>query len=190
MRIKDEHKQEALVQATVDLVNEIGFAASSVAKIAKRAKVSPATLYIYHTNKEALLVSTYLEIKKSFARAITQGIDETTPVKEGLRHFWFNLFDYALDHGDYFQYAEQFANSPYHDQVDMAALESYFAPLLELIHRGVLEKQIKNVGLDILHVFLFHPAKALANSKVCQEFTPTRENIETAFELAWDAVRL
>ena len=68
MRTKDDVKQEALVEATVKLVNQIGFAASSVAKIAKEAGVSPATLYIYYKNKEDLLVSTYVEIKKVSAR--------------------------------------------------------------------------------------------------------------------------
>ena len=38
MRIKDDIKQEALFQATVKLVNEIGFVSSSVAKIAKEAE--------------------------------------------------------------------------------------------------------------------------------------------------------
>ena len=52
MRTKDEEKQDALFEATVKLVNEIGFAASSVAKIAKEANVSAATLYIYYRNNQ------------------------------------------------------------------------------------------------------------------------------------------
>ena len=63
MRQKDELKQDAIIHATVRLVNEIGFAASSVSKIAKAANVSPATIYIYYKNKEDLLVSTYISIK-------------------------------------------------------------------------------------------------------------------------------
>ena len=56
MRTKDGIKQEALFEATVKLVNEIGFASSSVSKIAKQAGISPATIYIYYKNKEDLLV--------------------------------------------------------------------------------------------------------------------------------------
>ncbi len=54
MRTKDDFKQEALFQATIKLVNDIGFVSSSVAKIAKEADVSPATIYVYHKNKEDL----------------------------------------------------------------------------------------------------------------------------------------
>ena len=50
MRVKDELKQDALFNATVKLVNEIGFVASSVSKIAKEADISPATIYVYYEN--------------------------------------------------------------------------------------------------------------------------------------------
>ena len=58
MRTKDEFKQDALLKATIKLVNEIGFVSSSVSKIAKEAEISPATIYIYYKNKEDLLIST------------------------------------------------------------------------------------------------------------------------------------
>ncbi|MBU0970455.1 MAG: TetR/AcrR family transcriptional regulator; helix-turn-helix transcriptional regulator [Proteobacteria bacterium] len=48
------------------------FAASSVSKIAKEAGVSPATIYVYHKNKEDLLVSTYIEIKKNMGLAMIE----------------------------------------------------------------------------------------------------------------------
>ena len=92
MRVKDEIKQEALFEATIKVVNQIGFASSSVSKIAKEAGVSPATIYIYHKNKEDLLISSYVEIKKKLGQALLpldplgaqrQGIDtdliEPTP---------------------------------------------------------------------------------------------------------------
>jgi len=53
MRVKDDVKQEALFEATVKLVNEIGFASSSVSKIAKQAQISPATIYVYYKNSHS-----------------------------------------------------------------------------------------------------------------------------------------
>ena len=54
MRTKDEEKQDALFEATVKLVNEIGFAASSVAKIAKEAGVTRGAIYWHFKNKPDL----------------------------------------------------------------------------------------------------------------------------------------
>ncbi|THB78878.1 MAG: TetR/AcrR family transcriptional regulator, partial [Desulfobulbaceae bacterium] len=95
MRPRDDKKQEALFLATVQVVNEIGFAASSVAKIVKEAGVSPATLYIYFKNKEDLLVSTYLEIKQGMGEAMLEGFDNQLPIRDIFRRIWLNAFAYV-----------------------------------------------------------------------------------------------
>ena len=77
MRTKDDEKEAALFEATVKLVNETGFASSSVSKIAREAGVSPATIYVYHKNKEDLLVSTYIEIKLNLSKALLSVIEGT-----------------------------------------------------------------------------------------------------------------
>ena len=128
MRTKDDTKQDALFEATVKLVNEIGFAASSVSKIAKEAGISPATIYIYYKNKEDLLVSTYVEIKKNIGRAIQEDFDDTQPVRNILKHVWFRMFEYISQHPDYFQYTEQFANSPYQVLVDKKEMKNFLIP--------------------------------------------------------------
>ncbi|WP_094092917.1 TetR/AcrR family transcriptional regulator [Paenibacillus physcomitrellae] len=42
-------------------MNEIGFAETSISKIAKKAGVSAATIYIYYENKEDMLSKIYFE---------------------------------------------------------------------------------------------------------------------------------
>ena len=94
MRTRDDEKQEALFEATVKLVNEIGFVSSSVSKIAKEAGVSPATIYVYYKNKEDLLVSTYIDIKLHISRAILKNFDDTLPIRDILKGVWFSMFEY------------------------------------------------------------------------------------------------
>ena len=98
MRIKDDEKRKALFEATVKVVNDIGFASSSVSKIAREANVSPATLYVYYENKEDLLVSTYIDIKLNLSRAILKDFDATLPIRDILQNFWLNMFDYISCH--------------------------------------------------------------------------------------------
>ncbi len=190
MRTKDEEKQEALFEATVKLVNDIGFAASSVAKIAKEANVSSATLYVYHRNKEDLLVSTFLAIKRKISRAMLEGFNAHRPIRDILEKVWFNMFRFSTEHSDYFHFAEQFSNSPYADLVDRDKVESYFHPLIQVLQKGIEQKIIKDVSFDILRAFMFYPIVALSNSRVCRNFEICDNNIETAFRLAWDAVKL
>jgi AcrR family transcriptional regulator len=190
MRTKDDEKEAALFEATVKLVNEIGFASSSVSKIAREAGVSPATIYVYHKNKEDLLVSTYIAIKLDMSKALLRDFDDTLPIRDILRNVWFNMFEYVSNNLEYYKFVEQFSNSPYSTLVNRQEVEQYFVPLVKVLQTGIEQKIIKNVNFDILTAFMYHPITILANPGLCQKFEPNEENIDTAFTLAWDAVKL
>jgi AcrR family transcriptional regulator len=190
MRIKDDEKEAALFEATVKLVNEIGFASSSVSKIAKEAGVSPATIYVYYKNKEDLLVSTYTEIKLNLSKALLRDFNDRRPIRDILRNVWFNMFEYISNNLEYFKFVEQFSSSPYSSLVNRQEVEQYFVPLIKVLQTGIEQKIIKNVNSDILTAFMYHPITVLANPGLCQDFELNEENIETAFTLAWDAIKL
>lgn len=190
MRTRDDKKIDALFEATVKTVNEIGFAASSVSKIAKEAGVSPATIYIYYKNKEDLLVSTYTAVKIRLSRAMLKDFDDTLPIRDILKNAWFNMFSFISQNMAYYRFAEQFSNSPYHTLVDKQEIEQFFEPFFKIMLQGIEQKIIKNVDMDILAAYIFHPITILANPNLCQNFTVTKENINIAFNLAWDAIKL
>lgn len=190
MRIKDIHKQEAIIEATVDLVNEIGFVSSSVSKIAKKAGVSPATIYIYYKNKDDLLVSTYVEIKKKISGALLIGFNENRPFRDILFTVWINAFAFLKENRSLYQYSEQFSNSPYSDLVDHKELEKHFEPFLKVLQKGIEQKVIKDVPFDLLVAFIFYPIMTMSNSKMCKALELNDKIIETGFTLAWDAIKL
>lgn len=189
MRIKDEEKQEALFEATVKVVNSIGFASSSVAKIAKEAGISPATLYIYYKNKEDLLISTYVNIKRQISEMVWAGVDETLPIREIFRQIWFNMFEFTTKHPDYFQFSEQFSNSPFNEKVNQKTIDKMFKPIGDLIRHGISQKIIKDRNVDIISAFVFYPVIILSNPRLCKNFELTPVQIEIAFQLAWDAIK-
>lgn len=190
MRVKDESKQEAIIQATVKLVNEIGFVASSISKIAKEANVSPATIYIYYKNKEDLLVSTYISIKQKMGEAVLRDFDASLPIRDIVQKVWFNMFEFISNNKELFQFTEQFSNSPYSTLVNKEEIEKPFLPMINILKKGIEQKIIKNVNHDILAVFIFYPILILSNSNHCAGFKQTEKNIEDAFTMAWDAVKL
>lgn len=190
MRTKDEQKREALFEATVKLVNEIGFASSSVSKIAKEAVVSPSTIYVFFKNKEDLLVSTYLEIKRNMAEALLEDFDDKRPIRDIMRSVWYSIFDYISNNPEYFEYIEQFANSPYESLVDKEALDRYFIPILGAMERGIEQKIIKDVKRDLLSAFMWSPISRLANPRLCHGLDLNDDDLETAFTMAWDAIKL
>lgn len=190
MRTKDDKKQQALFEATVKLVNEIGFAASSVSKIAKEAGVSPATLYTYYKNKEDLLISTYVDIKMDLSRAIMTDFDDTLPIRDILRTGWFNMVRHIQENRAYYQFIEQFTNSPYSELVNKEELEKHFIKFLNVFQCGIDQKIIKNVDITLIGAYMFHPVSRFTNPSMCGDFQLTDETLEIAFTMAWDAIKL
>ncbi|WP_319582239.1 TetR/AcrR family transcriptional regulator [uncultured Pseudodesulfovibrio sp.] len=190
MRIKDDSKRQALIRATVRLVNEIGFSAASVSKIAGEANVSPATLYTYFENKDDLIVDAYRTVMGEWSQGIFQGLDSDRSVRDVLHSIWCNTFRYVSRNRDDYLYTEQFSKSPYMQRISLAEMESFFGPLLAVIHRGVDEKILKDVHSHMHMMFFFYPILSLANPGSGHSAVITEKTIETAFLLAWDAIRL
>lgn len=189
MRTKDEQKKQALFNATIKLVNEIGFASSSVSKIAKEAGVSPSTLYVFFKNKEDLLVQTYIELKHRLAQSMLQDFDDTLPIRDIIKHVWFKTFDYMSQNQQAFDYMEQFSNSPYSELVNKEVLEKEYLPIITVFQTGIEQKIIKNVDMNFLTAFIFVPLTRLANPRLCQDMVMDEQGLETGFTMAWDAIK-
>lgn len=190
MRTKDEQKKEALFKATVKLVNEIGFASSSVSKIAKEASVSSSTIYVFFKNKEDLLVSTYMELKHKLSEALLRDFDDTLPIRDIIKGTWFRTFEYISNNLDDYDYIQQFASSPYSSLVDKEALEKEYMPIISAFKRGIDQKIIKDVDMNLLGAFIFNPIERLANPRLCHDLEMDEPNLEMAFSMAWDAIKL
>ena len=111
------------------------------------------------------------------------------PIRDILKQVWGNIFSFVAEHQAYFQYIEQFSNSPYSELVNKEEVEAYFEPVIRIILKGIEQKIIKDVNFDIISAFIFFPIMALANPRHCRNFELSPENTEAAFNLAWDAIR-
>ena len=84
MRTRDQAKYNAIVDASIRLVNEVGFDGISISKIATQAKVSPATIYIYFENKEDLFRKLYIDIRNQMGEGAIQNLRDDMTVEEGI----------------------------------------------------------------------------------------------------------
>ncbi len=189
MRIKDPQKEEALFRATVQLVNEIGFAESSVSKIAKAAAVSPATLYTYFANKDDLIISTYKTIMEKMSAQVFLGLSDTQPVKEALLLIWRNIYSYISKNRADYLFTEQFSKSPHIQSIDLETHKKYFAPLAALIRRGKEQGVLKDAHFHMHTLFFYYPILLLANPNSCHAVPLEDSVLDTAFEFAWDAIK-
>lgn len=65
-----------------------------------------------------------------------------------------------------------------------------FASIIRVVQIGIDEKILKDVNLDTCGAFMIHPILVLGIPDHCKIFETTEENIDIAFKMASDAVRL
>ena len=189
MRAKDEKKRQAIYKAALEHITEHGLAHTSIAKIAKQANVSPATIYVYFENKQDMLDKLYLKLKEDSTAVLFEGITEDLDVREGLAIYMRNLFAYMLANPLQFLFLQQFYHSPNISEEYRAAGESLYKPMLELYYQGVEAKMIKDYPIELMSAFIKEPIFSLVKAHHNNELKVNQSILEKAIEMTWMAVK-
>lgn len=112
MRQKDEEKKESIKQAVIKLILEQGFHGASIAKIAREAGVSPATVYIYYANKDDMLREIYEEYADQAYFYLLGIINSNMSGKELIDTMVRCFYDYINEEQRVFHFVEQFSSCP------------------------------------------------------------------------------
>lgn len=183
-------KKNALLNATLTLVNNHGFHNAPMSKIAKLAGVAPATIYLYFENKQDLINSLYLEVKASFSRCAFEGYQESIPVKKGFEIIWYNIANYKLNQISEARFLSQCDNTPMIDDDISEEGLKHLQPLLDLWERGQKEEIIKPLSNYILYAYSIYPLSFLLAIQE-KNFYRLDESIKTkTFQSAWDAIKV
>lgn len=189
-RVKSPDKRKALLKATLSLVNNNGFHAAPMSKIAKLAKVSPATIYIYFENKQDLINQLYLEVKADFSEQAFHNYTEGLPVKKGFEIIWNNMASYKINQPEESNFLSQCDNTPMIDEKSREEGLKNIEPLLNLWERGKREGIIKDICPYILYAFTIYPLAFLMTSQQRGDFE-LKDDLKTiAFQAAWDSIRI
>ncbi|MFD1382859.1 TetR/AcrR family transcriptional regulator [Rhodanobacter aciditrophus] len=188
MRHRDETKKQALYKATIQVVKEEGFASASVNKIAKQAGVAAATLYVYFSNKDDLLASTFMVSKAELSNFVMRDFNPDQPLKDNVHAFWSRLYEYVTSYPDDYQYMDQFSNSPLIHQVDTQSLEVPYQAFHQALQAGIEQGIIKNIPKPMLLSFILAPVVFLARSRLGVSADNAQHNMDQAFTVAWDAI--
>ncbi len=189
VRQKTEDKREAILKATLRLVNNNGFHAAPMSKIAADAGISAGTIYLYFQNKEDLINTLYRELKNKFAGKALQGFNQEAPVKKGFETIWRNILQYKLSEPEEAAFLEQCDNTP---MVTDASREVGFKsvqPLFDLWERGQQEGIIKPLCRHMLFAFSLFPMIYVARIYIKSGKELSAEAIDMAFEASWDAIK-
>lgn len=183
-------KKKALLDATLNLVNNDGFHKASMSKIAKLAKVAPATIYLYFENKQDLINSLYLTVKSSFSEHAFKDYQENLPVKKGFEIIWYNIADYKLNKIDEATFLSQCDNTPIIDEAIAEEGLKHLQPLVDLWEKAKEEGIVKPLSNYILYAYTIYPLSFLLAIQQKNYYSLNDEMRQKAFQSAWDAIKI
>lgn len=187
---KSIDKRNALIKATIELVNNNGFHAAPMSKIAKMANVSPATIYLYFENKQDLVNKTYIEVKAKYTDYAFATYNDRLTVEEGFEAIWKRIADFKCKDSENAMFLAQCDNTPIIDEPSRQEGIKHLQPLLDLWERGKSEGIIKPISNYILYAYTINPLSFLMMTDKRNGFQLDKTHIEMAYQAAWDSIRV
>ena len=187
---KSIDKRNALVKATIELVNNDGFHATPMSKIAKMANVSPATIYLYFENKQDLVNQTYIDVKAEYTKYAFETYDKNMSVEAGFELIWKRIADFKLKECEHAMFLAQCDNSPMIDETSRQQGIKHLQPLLDLWKRGKEEGVIKPLSDYLLYAYAINPLSFLMMIQKRGVFQLDKDLLEEAYQSAWSSIKV
>ncbi|MEQ3664451.1 MULTISPECIES: TetR/AcrR family transcriptional regulator [unclassified Olleya] len=187
---KSIDKRNALVKATIELVNNNGFHATPMSKIAKMANVSPATIYLYFENKQDLVNKTYVEVKADYTKYAFETYKKDMPIEAGFKLIWNRIADFKLKESENAMFLAQCDNTPMIDEISRQEGIKHLQPLLDLWERGRQEGIIKPLSDYLLYAYAINPLSFLMITQKRGVFQLDKAHLEEAYQSAWNSIKV
>ncbi len=158
MRKKDCEKERRVKEAVIKLILQEGIEGASIAKIAREAGVSPATVYIYYDNKEQMLSSIYHEY---LAHANSYLMDRMSIQLTGadlIHELIYGYYDYITEYRQVYSFMEQCSLCPSMSH-DPGGLCQIFSLIRQMKERSC----VRRYSDETLAAIMFYPVKAISN---------------------------
>ena len=182
-------KRAAILETTLKLLSERGLHDTPMSMIVKESGVSTGTVYHYFENKDELITDLYHEIKTKFFHSLLAGFDPEASYEERFLHLWKTIVLFYMTHPVEMKFLEQYENSPYYDANWVENYVEFLAPIFIFFKRGVEEKVLKNLPMEVMMELGTSAGGALAKRHVSGVLELTEELIDAAALACWDAIK-
>ncbi len=186
---KGQVKRDALVRATITLVNNNGFHATPMAQIAKLAGVSAGTIYRYFESKQDLINQVYIEVKGAFSASAFRDYVATSSVEGDFKQIWHNIAAFKLREVEEALFLSQCDNTPMIDEASRQEGLKHLRPLLDLWERGQAEGIIRPVSPYALYAFTIYPIAFLLNMQQRDHYAITPSRVDEVYRMAWNSIK-
>lgn len=187
---KEKEIKERIFAAALDLISENGFHDSPMSQLAKSAKVSVGSFYLYFPSKEQLIQDLFVHVRTQMGESILRGYDETLPYKKRFNIIFFNVLDHYLANKSHFTFMEQFAISSFNKKPIEALSNEAQAVFFKFYQDGIDTKKIKPLPAEIILSLTSGPTVSLVKKHFQGVIVLSTQMITEVSECVWDAIAL
>jgi AcrR family transcriptional regulator len=157
VRTRDPKKENAIRRKALELVVRSGVDGFSMQKLARAARVSPATLYIYFQDRDDLLFQVYREQAELMTTEVLRGFDPDGDFAAGLRVQWRNRARHALGHPLEARFLEQVRHSPYFAPFQARLASTFSATMKRFALNAIARKQMRPMPPEVFWALVYAP---------------------------------
>lgn len=195
MRTRDEAKEEAIKQKAISLIVRLGLEGFSIHQLAKEAGVSPATIYIYHKDKEDLIVNIGVEVAQKVLSNSLKGFSPEMSFAEGLRVQWKNRATYFMKNPIEVEFIEQLRYSQIYIKVMQKIGTQFKESMSRFICNAIDRQEVMKLPFEVYWAVAFAPLYQLikfhnqGKSYVNEKFELKPQDMELTLELVLKALK-
>jgi AcrR family transcriptional regulator len=156
MRARDPAKERAVRDHAIEMVVTNGFDGLSMQKLADKAGVSPATIYIYFKDREDLLLRLYEEENARMAEVTLAGFDPAMHFADGLKVQWKNRARYCIEHPRPAHFLEQMRYSPLASRCEKLK-HPFVAAMRTFVENAIRRGELARMPVEVYWSVAFAP---------------------------------
>ena len=165
MRTRDFDKQRRIKESMVRLILRDGLGGTSVAKIAREAGVSPATIYVYYDSKEAMVAEVFRECSHATYDYLQGMLRPEMDGRELIETIVRGYYKYTVEHEEVFSFVEQCSRCP--SVTEEISEPDCCCEIFDLIHEYQRQGILNSYSDQNYAAVLFAPVKFIATNRTC-----------------------
>ncbi len=157
MRTRDKKKESLVKEKAIDLLVKDGFEGFSMQKLAKAAKISPATLYIYYKDKDDLIKKLGIGLGDEMTKITMKDFDPDLSFSKGLKRQWENRTEFCIKYPKEAACFDVIKHSPHCEYV-MQHVSAVFRPvMIKFVENAVENKELKKMSFEVYWSVAYGP---------------------------------
>lgn len=154
--VVEEIRRERIVEATVEVIAEVGYARASMARIAERAGISKGLISYHFRDKDDLMEQTLRTTYAAIVESVVAAVDVTAAAPTILRDAVLQAAEYGRAHRERFRALDEIArnlrDAEGRPRLTLADLEERYEQTERLFRRGQAEGTFRPFDTRVMAV--------------------------------------